>query len=101
MRKVSAAIALSLLHAVSNATPTDESGKDTNTKTECPTTGAELVNLKTEQKVLQCFGKPRHETSKPDGLHTGLYEFSNGLTVVFLYDKEGNVLKHQGYRDTK
>ena len=81
--------------------PSSTSSGSAEAKYECPTTGAGLVDFKTENHVLSCLGKPRHETSKPDGRHTGLYGFAGGRTVVFLYDADGNVIRNQAYQDNK
>lgn len=65
----------------------------------CPNTGAELDNLKTEQQVIKCFGKSSTVTSKPDGRHTALYEIKKGVLLVFLFDKDGAVIRNRVYQD--
>ena len=71
------------------------------TKPGCPSTGAELDILKTEEQVISCLGQSQYATSKPDGRHTGLYNFQGGLTIVFLYNSEGKVIRYRAYQDSK
>lgn len=82
-----------------SSAPTGSGNTNTQSNYQCPTTGAELDKFKTEQQVLSCWGKPRHATSKPDGRHTGLYDLKNSLTIVFLYDANGNVIRNRAYQD--
>lgn len=85
--------------AACTTTPLSSTIPAAETKFVCPSTGGELDNFKTEKQVISCLGKPRHETSQPDGRHTGLYGFSGGLTIVFLYDESGNVIRNRAYKD--
>ncbi len=74
---------------ITNTTPTEN---------QCPSTGAELNTLKSEENVVHCFGQPLAVTSKPDGLHTGLYKLKTGIIIVFLYDSNGSVIRHRAYK---
>ncbi|PKL34487.1 MAG: hypothetical protein CVV45_02975 [Spirochaetae bacterium HGW-Spirochaetae-10] len=68
-------------------------------RSECPRSGKDLDSLRSEDQVIACFGKPEHETQKPDGRHTGLYRVTDEVTVVFLYDPDGNVIRYNAYRN--
>lgn len=65
----------------------------------CPQNMAELDVLKTESQVAKCLGESNHTTSKPDGRHTRLYRYDGGIVVVFLFDKNGEVIRHRVYKD--
>lgn len=95
---ISVAVVILMVSGCSSA-PAVSGNTSSQSNYQCPTTGAELDRFKTEQQVLSCWGKPRHETSKPDGRHTGLYGFKNGLMIVFLYDANGNVIRNRAYQD--
>ena len=69
------------------------------TPASCPTSAAELDSLKTEAQVTACFGESSTKTRKPDGRHTALYEFGKGVLVVFLFDKDGSVIRNRVYQD--
>lgn len=99
MKSFISAIVVVLMVSGCSTAPTGSANNSTQSNYQCPTTGAELDKFKTEQQVLSCLGKPRHETSKPDGRHTGLYDFKNGLMIVFLYDANGNVIRNRAFQD--
>ena len=98
MRKFSLAISAMLMLGGCASTPSNTLNDRDEGSFECPTTGAGLTDFKTEKHVLSCLGNPINETSKPDGRHTGLYEFNGGITIVYLYDANGNVIKNQVYK---
>ena len=66
----------------------------------CPNNAAGLDNLQTESRVIECLGKSEKTTSKPDGRHTALYRFDGGLIVVFLFNKDGSVIRNRAYKDS-
>jgi hypothetical protein len=71
-----------------------------NAAVSCPTNAGQLESLKTEKQVTTCFGKSSTTTSQPDGRHTALYQFGAGVIVVFLFDKDGSVIRNRVYQDS-
>jgi hypothetical protein len=96
-----AAIFLSGCASNTTSQQNQTSAKNSNASSnyECPKTGAELDLLKSEEHVISCLGQPKHVTSKPDGRHTGLYDFKGGLSIVFLYGADQKVIRYRAYQD--
>lgn len=104
MKLVCAALALTFLlnGCASNQNRSPNAAQDRTSVVaglDCPSTGAELDVFKSEEHVISCLGRPQHVTSNPDGRHTGLYRFNEGIIIVFLYDADDNVIRHQAYKD--
>lgn len=100
---LSALIAVTLLSGCASNTTKQQNQSAAKDKSpsshECPKTGAELDMLKSEEHVISCLGQPKHVTSRPDGQHTGLYDFKGGLSIVFLYGADRKVIRYRAYQD--
>jgi PBP1b-binding outer membrane lipoprotein LpoB len=88
-------ISLSVLLFLLNGCASTSNDKSAN----CPSNLSELDMLKAEAEVVQCFGDSVHETSKPDGRHTRMYKFSGNISTVFVFDKDGNVIRNRSYKE--
>ena len=70
------------------------------TSSTCPSNAGDLDSFQTESRVIECLGKSGTITNNPDGRHTALYKFSGGIRVVFLFNKDGSVIRNRVYEDS-
>lgn len=64
----------------------------------CPKNLSEFDMLKSETEVVTCLGEGGHQTSKPDGRHTRMYKFGDDISTVFLFEKNGDIIRHRSYQ---
>ena len=93
------AVLILALQACATDAPQGASQVTSDQPVTCPSSPAEYDSLHTETQVIKCFGKSSTVTSKPDGRHTALYEVKKGTLVVFLFDKDGSVIRNRLYQD--
>ena len=93
-------LAFALQGCTSTQSQPARTATNTVTSASCPSNAAELGFLKTEQQVIGCLGQSNTTTSNPDGRHTALYRFKGGIIIVFLFSKDGSVIRHNAYQDS-
>jgi hypothetical protein len=48
--------------------------------------------------VVKCIGKPVSEDHNPDGRFVYLYKLKDGITITYLFDSKGLLLRHRVYQ---
>ncbi|HCT04657.1 MAG TPA: hypothetical protein DIW86_04750 [Pseudomonas sp.] len=52
----------------------------------------------TSEQIKGCLGAPVDENHNPDGRYVYLYEVENNITVGFLFDSSGKLMRTSGYK---
>ncbi len=64
----------------------------------CPQNLAEMDRLKFESQVIKCFGEPSTKMNGEDETYTALYNLVKGTSTIFLYEKDGKVIRNRSYQ---
>lgn len=60
--------------------------------------GEYKVGEATADQIKSCLGAPVDENHNPDGRYVYLYEVENNITVGFLFDASGKLMRTSGYK---